>query len=46
MKICKKSVKIIGKETTMNLKSLLDKITEKNIHKEVDSGPSRGEESW
>ncbi len=35
---------IITKE--FSLQSLLDQVTEENIHKEVQVGSERGEESW
>lgn len=35
---------VITKE--LSLKSLLNQITSENIHKEIQFGPSCGEESW
>ena len=30
----------------VTLKMLLEKITEENVHREVDTGPATGRESW
>ncbi len=33
-------------KTDVNLDDLLAKITKKNLHGEVDTGPARGTEAW
>ena len=33
-------------EPKLTLKQLLARVTEENLHHEIDSGPTRGKETW
>jgi antitoxin MazE len=41
-----KLVVVPVEKPSVTLKMLLAKITEENIHREVDTGPATGRESW
>ena len=35
-----------ARETPLKLKAMLDQVTEKNLHGEVNTGPAIGREAW
>jgi antitoxin MazE len=42
----KKIVILVMDEPKFTLKQLLAKVTKKNLHREIDTGSSRGNEAW